>query len=274
MMDFITKNKPKRPDTRLKKVLCWCGSAAFWLVLWQIAAQAAGEEILLVSPFSVLCRLGQLAMTGEFWLTIAGSMGRIMLGFVLAMTIGTLLAVLTVKSHICYILFYPVISIINATPVASFIMLALVWLSTSRVPVLTSFLIVLPLFWKNISNGIEQTDRGLLEMAAVYRFGVARTLTQVYIPSVLPYFSAACSTGIGMAWKAGVAAEVLANTHLSIGGNLYDAKVYLETPDLLAWTTAIVLLSILLEKGLGRLMRLPAERRNGVDTHDSQSAKC
>ncbi|MDD3230418.1 MAG: ABC transporter permease subunit [Oscillospiraceae bacterium] len=261
MMDFITKNKQNlKQGTQQPRLTYWVISAAVWLTVWQVLAGAVHEEILLVSPLCVFRRLCQLIFVGSFWLTIVSSMGRILLGFFLGMGIGTLLAVLTNQSRLCYAVFYPIISIINATPVASFIILALVWLSTAKVPVLTSCLIVMPSFWRNVSNGISETDSDLLEMAQVYRFGRRRTWMQVYIPSVLPYFSAACSTGIGMAWKAGVAAEVLADTHLSIGGNLYDAKIYLETPDLFAWTAAIVLLSILLEKGLVRLIQMPVKK--------------
>ncbi|WP_275843851.1 ABC transporter permease subunit [Caproicibacterium argilliputei] len=270
MMAFTTRIKSGvKPAGKHSRVLRWVLSAAFWLLVWQAAAMAVHEEILLVTPLAVARRLAQLARTETFWLTVIGSMLRILLGFLLAMALGTLLAAATSRSSICYTLFYPVISIIKATPVASFIILALVWFSSAKIPIFTSFLIAMPLFWQNVSNGIASTDRSLLEMASVYRFGRLRKLTAVYVPSVLPYFSAACSTGIGMAWKAGVAAEVLANTKLSVGGNLYDAKIYLETPDLFAWTAAIVILSVALEKGLGRLLRRRSTAGMGEAKHDS-----
>ena len=260
MTVFTIRSKKQKPVKYFGRISRWVFSAAVWLILWQIAAAAVQEEILLVSPFSVLCRLGELARTEEFWLTITGSMLRILLGFVIALITGTLLAVATSRSKLCYTLFYPIVSIIKATPVASFIILAMVWLTSAKIPVFTASLIVLPLFWQNVSNGIAETDKNLLEMAQVYHFGKLRTLVKIYVPSVLSYFSAACDIGIGMAWKAGVAAEVLANTSLSIGGNLYNAKIYLETPDLFAWTAAIIVLSIALEKGLGRLMRWAIRR--------------
>lgn len=260
MASTIRNKRGQKPEKRFHKILRWVFSTVFWLLLWQIAAGAIKEEILLVSPFSVAQRLVQLACTGEFWLTVAGSMLRILVGFLAALVIGTLLAAATNCSSICYALFYPIISIIKATPVASFIILALIWLTSGKIPVFTAFLIALPLFWQNVSNGITAVDKNLLEMAEIYRLGRVRTLTEVYVPSVLPYFSAACNTGIGMAWKAGVAAEVLANTKLSIGGNLYNAKIYLETPDLFAWTAAIVIFSMVLEKGLGHFLQWGIKR--------------
>ncbi|MCH3972196.1 MAG: ABC transporter permease subunit [Oscillospiraceae bacterium] len=261
MMGFTTsRKKQKSKGTRRAGFLRGVFSAAVWLLVWQIAADAVHQEILLVSPGTVLCRLIQLACTAAFWQTIAGSMLRILLGFLLAMVCGTLLAALTSRSKLCYALFYPIVSIMKATPVASFILLALVWLSSTRISSFTAFLIVLPSFWQNVTNGIDATDKSLLEMAQVYRFGRLRTVAKIYLPSIVPYFSAACRTGFGMAWKAGVAAEVLANTHNSIGGNLYDAKVYFETADLFVWTASVVLLSMLLEKGISSLIEILLRR--------------
>ena len=89
----------------------------------------------------------------------------------------------------------------------------------------------------------------------MFRFGPWKTAWRIYVPSILPYFMAGCTTGLGLAWKAGVAAEVLAMPRNSIGLQLYNAKVYLETSDLFAWTLVIILLSMLLEKLLVALMR-------------------
>lgn len=237
--------------------------AAFWLALWQVVAVAVHEEVLLVGPLDVLLRLGELVRTATFWATVAASMGRVVMGFALGVAAGVLLAAATSVSRLCDALFRPILSVVKATPIASFIILALVWLKGARVPTFAAFLVVLPIVWQNVRNGIAQTPRTLLEMAAVYRFGPRRTLTQLYVPAVLPYFMAACRTGLGMAWKAGVAAEVLASARLSIGGNLYDAKIYLETPDLFAWTVVVILLSMALEKVLVALMRRLSSRARG-----------
>ena len=100
-------------------------------------------------------------------------------------------------------------------------------------------------------------DRGLLEVAELYRFPMWRRLTRLYVPSVLPYFMAACKSSLGLAWKAGIAAEILATPDHSIGKELYFSKTYLETPTLFAWTLVVIVLSLFIEKllvfGLERL---------------------
>ena len=151
----------------------------------------------------------------------------------------------------------PLRGVIRATPVSSFIILVLLWIQRGRVPAFISFLMVLPIVWTGVQQGLHATDPQLLEMARAYRFSRWKKLRYLYAPSVRPYFAAACMTGLGFAWKSGIAAEVIALPALSVGKNLYDAKIYLERADLFAWTLAVILLSLgleaLLKRAIGRI---------------------
>jgi NitT/TauT family transport system permease protein len=192
-------------------------AALFWLAVWQVAYLCTGQELLLVSPLAALSRLWELGRTLPFWASVLASCGRILSGYLLAVVAGVLLAVATAASKILYHLFSPLLGMIRATPVASFIILALVWLTTGDIPVFISFLMVVPLIWANVHTGIQKTDARLLEMARVYQFTPAKKIGYIYIPSVMPYFTAACSTGLGFAWKSGIAAEVIALPASAIG---------------------------------------------------------
>ena len=108
-------------------------------------------------------------------------------------------------------------------------------------------LMALPVVWSNVSTGIASTDPLLLEMAKVFRFSPWKRLRRVYIPSVMPHFLAACRSTLGLAWKAGVAAEVLTVPAVSIGRMLYESKLYWETLDLFAWTLTVIVLSLTFE---------------------------
>ena len=70
----------------------------------------------------------------------------------------------------------------------------------------------------------------------------------IYAPAAAPYLLAACRSAMGICWKAGVAAEVIAQPANSIGDALYRAKLFLATDELFAWTVAVVLLSLAFEK--------------------------
>lgn len=228
----------------------WRGliAAVFWLAVWQLAAMLTAQELLLPAPFTVLRVLWSLAKTGVFWASIGYSMLRVVSGFLLALLFGSLFAVLSERFSLVDTLLSPILRLIRALPVASFIILALVWFKSGLLPAFIACGTVLPVVWENIRRGIRQTDKQLLEMAEVYRFGRWKTLFQVWIPSVRPFFLAACTTGLGFAWKSAVAAEVISRPEISIGRRLQDAKVYLETPELFAWTAVVIICSLLLEK--------------------------
>ena len=97
------------------------------------------------------------------------------------------------------------------------------------------------------------------EMARVFRIPLLRRIRCIALPQVAPYFRAGCALGLGLCWKAGVAAEVIGMPVPSIGERLQQAKVYLDTPELFAWTLVIVLISVGFEKlfmaALGALER-------------------
>ena len=161
-------------------------------------------------------------------------------------------------------LFSPVGTVIRATPVASFIILALVWLKASNVPSFISFLMVTPIVWGALKAAIENTDKSLLEAAKAYRLGFRKTVKMVYLPSVAPQYAAALITALGLAWKSGIAAEVLCHPKVSVGNMLYESKIYLETADLFAWTATVIILSVIMEKCFRVLLkRLTGERSGG-----------
>ena len=233
---------------RLGNILKTLGVAVFWLLVWEALALLVNKELLLPAPAAVLRRLAELALTAEFWRMIALTLLRIACGVLTALILGTLLAALTERFALAGRLLRPLLTVVKSTPVASFIILALLWMGRDILPGFISALMVLPVVWANVGAGVRETDRELLEAARVFRFSRRKLLRRVYVPSVLPYFLSACKSSIGLGWKAGVAAEVLTVPALSIGRMLYESKLYLETADLFAWTAAVILCSLLIEK--------------------------
>lgn len=227
----------------------------FWGLVWQCAAAAMGNPLLLPTPLQVLVRLWALMGQAPFWQTVLVSIGRVMLGVLLGIALGALLAVLTSASRLADMLVAPAMTAMQATPVASFAILVLIWLDRDFVPVLICAMMVLPVIWNSVGTGIRMTDPRLLEMARVYRLPLLRSLQRIYVPSVLPYFRAACSSALSLGWKAGIAAEVLTVPKASIGRMISESKLYLLTEDLFAWTLAVVLLSLLLQKSMLRILK-------------------
>ena len=246
-----------------RKLLPALGVTLFWLAVWALAAAAVGKELLLPSPAQVLTCLVKLAGGAEFWRTVFRSILRVLSGIFAATVLGVLLAALTEKSRVCKLLLAPLMTLIKSTPVASFIILARVWIGRGAVPAFISGLIVLPVVWANVSAGIAGRDPQLLELARVYALPRGRILRRITLPSVLPHFRAALCSALGLGWKAGIAAEVLTVPQRSIGRMIYESKLYLETTSLFAWTLAVVVISLLIERLVLRLVRL-LDRKGGA----------
>ena len=231
------------------------GAVVFWLAVWQCAAMAVGQEVFLVSPLQALHTLFGLLPRKEFWQRVCFSSGRILLGFALGTVVSAVLAAASESCPAAETLLAPVMQLVKATPVASFIILALVWVRGSSLSVLISFLMVLPVMYSAVRTGIESADPQLLEMAQVFRLPLGRRLRAVWLPAVLPAFRQGCSVALGICWKSGVAAEVIGLPDGSIGDALYRAKITLSTGELFAWTFVIILLSVGFEKLFLALLR-------------------
>lgn len=231
---------------------------AFWLGVWQFGALFARTKKLdffLPTPWTVLQTLAGLCVTGEFWATIALSLGRILAGMVVGTLLGILLAALTCASSWADRLLSPMIRMIRAVPVASFILLVMLAVYRATVPMVIVTLMVLPVVWSGVTQGIRQTDGQLLELAQAYRFSRWKKAKLIYFPSVQPYLLSAITTAMGLAWKSGVAAEVLCTPRQAIGTEVYNAKFYLEIPTLFAWTAVVVALSLTMEWLLAAALR-------------------
>ena len=241
----------------LKRLLYALPAPAFWLGAWQVCAflvdrhvGGKGNELLLPYPASVWNALMSMIGTGEFWAAVLSSLGRIATGLALGILLGALLAVLTRASVWADRLLSPAIRAVRAAPVASFILLVLLWTGRGRVPTVISAMMVTPVVWDGLSRGIRAVDGKLLELAKVCRFSPWKTLRLIYLPSLRPHIP--LTTAVGLAWKSGVAAEVLCLPEPSLGQRIYYTKYYLDIPELFAWTAVTVALSLILE----RLLRL------------------
>lgn len=220
----------------------------FWLTIWQIGSMIIGQEILLVSPVSALKKLVELSIEIQFWKSILFSFMKITTGFILAFITGITIAIIASNKKSFKILIEPLILTIQAIPVASFIILCLVWISSKNLSIIISFLMVLPVVYRNILDGINNIPRELNDMAQVFKVSKFKKIRYIYMSEVAPYLRAACSVSLGLCWKSGIAAEVIGMPANSIGENLYKAKIYLNTPDLFAWTIVIIVISICFQK--------------------------
>ena len=232
------------------------GILLFWLAVWFAAGRIVENSLVLVGPEEVFMALGRLLPSSAFWKTVWCSLGHIVSGFLAGFLAGMLLGGAAYRFPFFLELISPVISLMKAVPVASFVILALIFMGSKNLALLIVFLLVIPIVYYNTLSGFQSTDRDFLEMAQVFRIPAGKRLTGIYRPALRPFLVSAAQTSIGMSWKSGVAAEVIGVSAGSIGEQLYLSKIYLETADLFAWTITIIVLSILCEKAFTGILKM------------------
>ncbi len=221
----------------------------FWLILWHGLSLLIHNQILLVGPLDAMKAWSVQITSPDFWKALWFSFGRISLGFFIAFLTGLLTGALAFLKPFIREFLAPAIQFMKSVPVASFVILALIWTGARNLSVFISFLVVYPVIHVNTLAGLSNADKNLLEMARVFQIPLWRQAASIYRISLYPYLESALQTVLGMSFKSGIAAEVIGVPDGSIGEGLYMAKIYLSTADLFAWTFTIIIISTLFEKG-------------------------
>lgn len=220
---------------------------AFWLLVWQIFADIVDNKFLLPGIKATINSLFELLFESDFYYAILLSASRVIVGLALGIVTGCILALLCSKFEFIKALFLPIVRIIRSTPVASFIIVLWVLMSGDMLSIFIAFLMVMPIIYQNVLDGISSIDKQLIEVADVFEFSYAKRLKLLTLPAIEKYLIPGIITATGLAWKAEIAAEIIAYTTHSIGQGIHDAKYNLDTPRVFAWTVVIILLSIGLE---------------------------
>ncbi len=227
----------------------------FWIAAWEILSLIINREIYLPSPYVVFQALIDLLKERNTYITIAYSTYRTLAGFIISCAAGVITGYMCGTSEFMHDLFSPLIGTIRTVPVMSIIIIAIMWFRDTNVPIFVAFLMCYPIIWINTVSGIKSADIKLLQMCRIYNIKKIQIIKSVYFYSALPYIKASMISALGIGWKVTSAAEILSLPRHSIGRYLYDSKVYLEIPDLFAWTAIIILLSYIFENALKKLFK-------------------
>ena len=238
----------------VSKAAALCGVAAFWLAVWTAVSALVAQPLILPGPLAVAEALARLVLDGATWLILLGSGARILCGLSLAAACGGALAGASVRSRIFEQLVSPALSFIKATPVACVVVLLLIWLGSARVSVAAVFLMALPGVYFSLREGLSHVDASLGEMFRLHGVRGWRLFCAHTWRGVLPFVLSCARSVIGMSWKAGVAAELIGMAQSTVGERIYQAKLLIETADLLAWTVLVVAVSWACERVLVRLL--------------------
>ena len=231
----------------LNNIVAPIAGLALFILIWYLIAVSIGKSIILPTPIETLREFFALFADGAFYLAVGSTLGRTLLGFVIAFALASLFAFLSSRSAFVKNLFSPFAVILRVLPTISIILLVLIWFRSTLAPYVITFVVIFPMLYKIVLDAIEQVDRGLIEMSDVYRFSNSKKLFHIYLPQMTPALLTGEGVTLSFSVKLTVAAEVLAYTKDSLGRNLQQASAYIETAKLLAWTLAAILLGFLLE---------------------------
>lgn len=241
----------------LENILYPLATLGLILLIWYLAAVSIDVEIILPKPSLAFQRLWELFGDGAFWGNVGATLLRSVLGFLLALIPGVLVAVAAFLFRPVYKLLNPLIMVLRAVPTMSVILLCILWVSAKISPIIIAFLIVFPNVFSAVYGALCAVDRNLIEMSVLYRVPKQRQVVELYLPSVAPEFFQAARSSVGLNLKIVIASEALALTKQSIGNMLQESKALLDTPQLFAYTIIAIVLSFLLEltvEGISRLV--------------------
>ena len=238
-----------------KTILQKAAAVFLALLVWQLAASVISSSILLVTPLEVLRRLLTIWREEGFFRVLFFSFSHIAGGYLLAVCAGILAAFLSARFPAAETLLWPWVTCFRSVPVASMVVIFLIWVSARNLSIIIAFLVVFPVIYNNVLTGLKNLDHEKEELARVFRLSAGRKLRYITLPQIRSYLASAASVTAGMAWKAGVAAEIIGTPPLSVGKMIYQSKIWLDTDDLFAWTVILVVLSVLFEKCITSLLK-------------------
>ena len=231
----------------------------FWLSVYELLAFTL---VLIIDTSAYLPHLNDVAYAlfgllsdGSFYLVCALTLLRVIAALTLGIILGVLLGILSAKFKTIYHIMNPFMSVVKATPVASFIIALWVLLSGNVLVIMIATFMVMPIIWQSTYNSFDMLDRGLVEVGEMFEFSPKYRFKVLYLPSLKKYLVPSVITSVGLAWKSEVAAEIIAYTTSSIGQLINDAKYENEYPMVFAWTFVIIIFSILFETLTKHLFR-------------------
>ncbi|MBA4687337.1 MAG: ATP-binding cassette domain-containing protein [Candidatus Galacturonibacter soehngenii] len=260
-MKIFTIFQMKNKKEQIRKFVIFL----FWIMLWQVGALLIQNEILLAGPIDVLKELSKELKEVDFYKSLAFSLFRIMTGFLLGMSSGMLLGAISFFKPIIKEFMAPIVTLLKTIPIASFVVLLLIWAGSKNLSIYISFLVVFPNIYLNTIMGLSNADKKSIEMAQVFQLSRGRRLFYIYLPSLIPFLISSIEISIGMSFKSGVAAEVIGTPKFSFGENLYMSKIHLNTAGVFAWTFVIIFVSYLMEKlvlqGIKKVSKIPVSSK-------------
>ena len=213
------------------------------IIIWILLSRSVNNEVIIPSIKSTFASMIRIIKDPNFFNIIKYTLLRTLIGFLISLSLAMIIGIVSSVSKITYNLMVPILKFLNSIPTIAIIVLALIWLNNELVPMLVGFIMVFPILYENILNGILNVDKDIIQMANLYKVGKIKIVNNIYIPSILYNLSSVFNTVLGINLKMVIAGEVLGQPKYAIGSNLQLERIYLNTSGVFAWIIIILLIS-------------------------------
>ncbi len=225
-------------------------SMFFFFIIWEGVALYIDNSLLFPRVSEIFLSLKNLVASGDFTLILWNTLSRFFISIVFSLILAIIFSVASYRYEVIGFLLFPFIIFLRAVPTIAIIIVVLIWSSVERVPIVVGMLILFPILYESILGGIKNVDKNLLKMSKVFKVPTKRVVRDIYIPSIYYSISSNIPSYIGLTFKVIIAGEVLSQESLSIGGEIFINKIYLESSNIFAWIIVVIVLNYFLEKGL------------------------
>jgi len=216
-------------------------------ILWLLFSMIVDNAIILPNPFDVLSELITLISDYDSLRIILTTLYRLFVSLTIAFVLGVVLGLLGGLSQSFDFLIRPIITAVRTLPVASIIIVLLIWFGYQKAPYVITLLVILPVIYESVVNGLNSIDNDYKDVMAVFYGFDIRLIPMVYLPLISPFLLTSLIQSLGLGIKVLVMAEMLSQTKNSIGYILYLERLNLNIDTLFAWTLILILIVSIIE---------------------------
>jgi ABC-type nitrate/sulfonate/bicarbonate transport system ATPase subunit/ABC-type nitrate/sulfonate/bicarbonate transport system permease component len=238
-----------------KRTTAWILSAATALILWQAVAAWIDYPQLIPSVSGLLVSVLHLFSLPSFYISLGATLLRGLAGVIVAFLLALPIGFLCGKKNFWFHYFNPLLSTLRSTPVVAFILLIILWLPTEAVAPAIALMTMFPVLCENIIKGVQSINTDYEKLAFVYQINFRTKARYIYWPSLKPFVESGCVTAFGFGWKAIIMGEVLSKPFAGIGVEMRTAQMFINVPDLIAWTFIAIVVSFMLTEAIRYLLK-------------------
>lgn len=225
-------------------------------IFWQILAVLISSDTF-PSCIDVFKSLYFHLLEGELLFHLFITLGRVLIAFIIAMSIGVFFGILMGNYKKLDSLLDTLLIIGLNIPALVTIIICYIWFGLTDTAALLAVIInKVPTVIVTVREGARTVDQKYMQIAQVYKVSKFETITKVYLPQIYPYIMASARTGLSLIWKIVLVVELLGRSD-GMGFQLSMFFQFFDITSIMAYSSAFIIVILLIETYILR----PLERK-------------